>query len=346
MKHATKLTVGLVASAALLALMAYLVGFDETIEAVGQVGLPAVLALGAVKVVLLVCQAAAWKTLNRSIGHRVPFFTLLGATTVGMAGNILTPSTYLGGEPVKVLYVGRRTGLSYEQLAGTVLLMKYVEALSFVVFVVGATVLAVTDMGGVLFSGASAALGAGVLVVAGAAVVMLVVLWVSLVRGWLPLTVIAGLLARAGLFRRFFGRLRVRARRVEQQASRVFRQERRMVAPAFGLFLLTHAAMYAKPLLFLGLGWGVSLSAGELGLIFLTCQVLLAFQLTPGGVGTMDGGLFGMLALTGIAITHPQCAAFLLCMRFWDGLVIAVGAPLATRVGIGLFADRKPAATD
>ncbi len=119
-----------------------------------------------------------------------------------------------------------------------------------------------------------------------------------------------------------------------------------MVAPAFGLFLLTHAAMYAKPLLFLGLGWGVSLSAGQLGLIFLTCQVLLAFQLTPGGVGTMDGGLFGMLALTGIAITHPQCAAFLLCMRFWDGMVIAVGAPLATRVGIGLFADRKPAATD
>jgi len=394
----------------LLALMAYLVGFDETVEAVGQVGLAALLSLGAVKVVLLTCQAGAWTVLNRAIGHRVGFSTLLGATTAGMAGNMLTPSTYLGGEPVKVLYAGRRTGLPYEQLAGTVLLMKYVEALSFVVFVVAATVLAVTDMGRVLFGGANIVLGVSVLVVAGAAVVMLAVLWVSLARGWLPLTVIAGLLARAGFwvlvvfvtvlavaamcyvllggassalgvavlavaggavvllallwvslicgwlpptvmarllarvgpFLRFFSRLRVRARRVELQASRVFRQERRMVVPAFCLFLLTHAAMYVKPLLFFGLGWGVSLSAGQLGLIFLTCQVLLAFQFTPGGVGTMDGGLFGMLAITGIAITHPQCAAYLLCMRFWDGLVIAAGAMLATRVGVGLFAEPKP----
>lgn len=341
MKRATKLIIGLLASVLLLALMAYLVGFDETVEAVGQVGLAAVLSLGAVKVVLLVCQAGAWTVLNRAVGHRVGFTTLLGATTAGMAGNMLTPSTYLGGEPVKVLYAGRATGLSYEQLAGTVLLMKYVEALSFVVFVVGATVLAVTDMGEVLFGGANIALGISVLVVAGAAVVMLAVLWVSLARGWLPLTIIAGLLARMGLFRRFFGRLRVRARRVELQASRVFRQERRMVAPAFCLFLMTHAAMYLKPLLFFGLGWGVSLSAGELGLIFLTCQILLAFQFTPGGVGTMDGGLFGMLAITGIAITHPQCAAYLLCMRFWDGLVIAAGAMLATRVGVGLFAEPK-----
>lgn len=343
MTRAAKLTIGLLASVLLLAVMAYFVGFGDTIEAVGQVGLPALLALGGVKVVLLVCQAAAWTVLNRAVGHRAAFSTLLGATTVGMAGNMLTPSTYLGGEPVKVLYAGRRTGLPYEQLAGTVLLMKYVEALSFVVFVVVGTVVAVAGMGEVLFGGASIALGAAVLVVAGGAAVLLVVLWVSLARGWLPLTVMAGLLARAGIFRRFFSRLRVRARRVEQQASRVFRQERRMVAPAFCLFLLTHAAMYAKPLLFFWLGWGTVLSPGELALIFLTCQVLLAFQLTPGGVGTMDGGLFGMLALTGIAITHPQCAAFLLCMRFWDGAIIASGALLATRVGIGLFAERKPA---
>jgi len=337
MRRGTKLTISLVASLVLLAGIVYFVGFGETVAAARQVGLPAVLSLGGLLAALLVLQAAAWTALNRAIGHRVPFPTLLGATTVGLAGNILTPSTYLGGEPGKVLYVGRRTHLSYEQLAGTVLLLKYVEALSFVLFVAAGTVVAVLGLPSVLFRGAGLALGVAVLVVAAAAVATAGVLWVSLARRWRPLTVLAGLLVRARVFPRFFSRLRVRARRVEDQASRVFAEERSMVAPAFCLFVLTHATMYLKPLLFFGLGWGTVLGPGELGLIFLTSQVLLAFQLTPSGVGTLDGGLFGMLAVSGIAITQPQCAAYLLVIRFWDGVVVAAGAVLAARVGVGLF---------
>jgi len=92
--------------------------------------------------------------------------------------------------------------------------------------------------------------------------------------------------------------------------------------------------MYLKPLVFFWLSWGTVLGPAELGLIFLTSQVLLAFQFMPSGVGTLDGGMFGMLAVSGIAITQPQCAAFLLCLRFWDGVVIAAGAVLAARVGV------------
>jgi hypothetical protein len=172
----------------------------------------------------------------------------------------------------------------------------------------------------------------------------MVVLAVSLSRRWRPLTLLAGLLARTHVFRRFFTRLAVRARRVEDQASGVFVRERSMVVPAFVLFLLTHVTMYLKPLLFFWLGWGKVLDPAELGLIFLTSQVLLAFQLTPSGVGTLDGGLFGVLAVSGIAITQPQCAAYLLCIRLWDGVAIAAGAALAARVGVGLFSEPKPAA--
>jgi hypothetical protein len=117
-----------------------------------------------------------------------------------------------------------------------------------------------------------------------------------------------------------------------------------MIVPAFVLFMLTHVTMYLKPLLFFWLGWGKVLSPAELGLIFLTSQVLLAFQLTPSGVGTLDGGLFGVLAVSGIAITQPQCAAYLLCIRLWDSLIIAAGAALAARVGVGLFAEPTPVA--
>ena len=343
MKRGTKLTIGLAASLVLLAVMVYFVGFGKTIDAARQAGLPAVLSAGGLSAAWLVLQAAAWMALNRTVGHRVRFRSLLAASTVGLAGNMLTPSTYLGGEPGKVLYIGRRTGLPYEQLAGTVLLLKYVEALSFLLFVPAGSVVAIVGMEQALFSGPGLWLGVAVLVIAAAALAALVVLSVSLARRWRPLTALAGLLARAGVFRRFFTRLGVRARRVEDQASGVFGRERSMIVPAFGLFLLTHVTMYLKPLLFFWLGWGKVLSPAELGLIFLTCQVLLAFQLTPSGVGTLDGGLFGVLAVSGIAITQPQCAAYLLCLRLWDGVAIAAGAALAAHVGVGLFADSKPA---
>ena len=92
-----------------------------------------------------------------------------------------------------------------------------------------------------------------------------------------------------------------------------------------------------KPLAFFYLGWQTRLGWAELGLIFLTSQVLLAVQLTPSGVGTLDGGMFAMLAVAGIAITRPQCAAYLLCIRFWDVAVVATGGLLAARAGARLF---------
>jgi len=334
MRKVTKLTISLIASVVLLAVIVHFVGFGETLVAVQEVGMPAVLGLGGLMAAFLLLQAAAWMVLNRAVDQRVRFSTLLGATTVGLAGNILTPSTHLGGEPGKVLYAGRRTGLSYERFAGTVLLMKYLEALGFLSFVAVGAVVAVVSMPEALFGGAGLVLGVSTLVAGAAAAAGLVVVWVSLTMRWLPLTVLAGLLARARIFPRFFRRLRVRARRVEDQASRVFAEERSMVAPALGLFALTQVSLYVKPLVFFYLGWGMLLGPGELGLIFLTWQLLLAFQLTPSGVGTLDGGMFGMLAVSGIAITQPQCVAFLLCTRFWDGVVIAVGTALAARAGV------------
>jgi len=336
-KHLWRLVIMVVVSLALLAGILWWVGFDATLEAIGQVGLPAFAALGGLMAAVLVLQAAAWGVLNHPIAHCVNFRTLLAAVTVGHAGNILTPSTYLGGEPIKIMYVGRKTQLPYRQLAGTVLLGKYLEALSFVVFLGVATVAATVGFREVLFSAPNIPLGVGILVVAAAALVFSVILWVSLANRWTPLTRLVGLLVFTRLFPRLLIRLRKRALDAEKQASRVFCEEGYAVIPALLLYLATHVAMFAKPLAFFYLGWQIQLGWAELGLIFLTSQVLLAVQLTPSGVGTLDGGMFAMLALAAIAITAPQCAAYLLCIRFWDLAVVATGASLAARAGAGLF---------
>jgi uncharacterized protein (TIRG00374 family) len=276
--------------------------------------------------------------LNRPIGHRVAFHRLFKAVVAGVAGNILTPSTYLGGEPLKVVYVGRTTGLPYHEVAGTVVLCKYLEAISFILFFGFSTLVAAVSFHGVLFRAPWLPAGLTLLALAAALLVLGGVLWVSLSRRRRPLTRLVGLLARGPLFARFFAGLRERTHAMEGQVSRVFCEEGMASLLGFLAFVVAHAAVVAKPAAFFFLGAGNGLGLGEVCLIFVACQGLLAVQITPSGVGTLDGGLIGTFALMGLS--EAQCMAFLLCLRFWDVLIVGSGAFLAARVGAKILSGK------
>jgi uncharacterized protein (TIRG00374 family) len=333
------MAISLIVSAVLLALVVHLVGARETAKAAWEVGLPAFFTIGVILFVLMGFQAAAWAALERKMGHRVPYRTFLAATIVAMAGNILTPASHLGGEPGKVIYAGRKTGIRYTELAGSVLLCKYVEAMSFVLFFAFGTIVALVGLREVLFRPPHRILGVTIIALAVVALGLGVLLWVSLSRRWAPLSATVALLGRLGrqirpaLFKGLYGR----TRRMEVRASRMFRAEGGAIVPAFFWYLLTHVAMFARPMVFFYLGWHIQLNLAELGLIFLASQLLLAVQLVPSGIGTLDGGLLAVVALAGMPITVPQCAAFLLCIRFWDAAVVTTGAVLAAHAGVGLF---------
>jgi len=335
--HVKKLIFSLLPSAVIFGAVLWLVGFQATVRALAEAGLAAFLMPGILLGALLAMQALAWAILGRPVRHRISPGTLFEAVTVGMAGNIVTPSTYLGGEPVRILYAGRKSGLPYRELAGSVLLAKYIEALSFVLFLGVATAAAAIGFHRTLFGGANRPAGAAVLVAIVAAVALFSVLWLSLRYKWMPLTFAMTGIGRLFLRPRISSYLRRRVLRMEGQASRVFRKEAPAVRRAFACYLVAHLTIFLKPLAFFFIGWRIRLGFSELSLFFLTCQVLLALQLTPSGVGTLDGGLLGMLRLCGISITAPQCAAFLLCLRFWDLLVVGVGLALSARVGLGLL---------
>ena len=189
----------------------------------------------------------------------------------------------------------------------------------------------------VLFSPPNVVLGVAIAVLAAAALVLGGVLWVSLRRRWTPLTALVDMVARLHVRRAFFERLRGRALRMEIQASQMFGEEGGGVLPAFLWYFATHVVIFLRPLAFFYLGWQIRLDPAELGLIFLTSQILMAVQLVPSGAGTLDFGLQEVVLLAGICIEKPQCQAFLLCIRFWDAAVVLTGAFLATRMGMGLL---------
>jgi uncharacterized protein (TIRG00374 family) len=327
------------ASALILTAVVSFVGFEKTWVAVQQAGWLAFLSAGLLSAALLALQAGAWGVLNRAINHKVHFLTVLKAATVGLAVNICTPSTYLGGEPAKVLYVGRKTGLPYQELAGTVVLAKYLEALSFILFFAASTFIAAVGFRGVLFEGPNLPVGIALVVIAAALLILCAILWISLSNRWKPLSRLVGVLQHLHVAPQFLAKLRVRTVDMERQVAHVFCEEGRTSFRAFALFVLTHVVIFAKPAVFFLLGSQESrllLGLGQLSLIFVACQALLAFQLTPSGAGTLDAGLIGIFALVGLG--EPQCMAYLLCIRFWDAVVVGVGTVLGGHVGAGLVA--------
>lgn len=333
-----------VATVAILTLVVYLVGFEETAGAITRAGLSPFLAVGLLQLLFLLLQAAALKTLSRPIGHRIRFSCLLEAAVAGMAANLITPSTYLGGEPVKVIFIGRKTGLPYGEIAGTVVLAKYMEALSFVFFLGTSIAVTLVVFGRTLFSGTTISIGITLIALAALAIVLSAAILLSLMRHGRPLTAIVEFISRPRWFRRFFARLRTRTRLMEQQVSTTFLEEGRASLGALIVYILTHVVLFLRPLAFFGLGWEMGLDFELLCLIFIASQVLLAFQVTPSAVGVLDGGLIGVLALVGAdaVLSVPMVAAYLLCIRFWDAAVIGGGALIAARSGAGLLSRPPP----
>lgn len=339
-KRALKIGLLILLCAGTLGAIVGVVGVDETAKALKQAGFLAFGAMGLLAVLIIAIQARAWARLNRPIGHRVPFSTLMSGVTLGMAVNIVTPSSYLGGEPIKVLYVRKRTGLPVGELTGTVVLGKYLEAISFLLLFGVCTAVAALVFSKVLFQGPYLSAGVALLTLAAALLLLGAVLWLALSREWRPLTFLVRLGCRLRPRSAFLARLLVHTGEMEHQVSRVARANTGQALTAFGLYLLSQVVILLKPALFFLLGAGMGLGIGELCLVFAATQALLALQLTPSGVGTLDGGMIGTFALLGLSEAHAM--AFLLCIRFWDAVNVGTGAVLAARVGARLFNDHRP----
>lgn len=340
MHPALKVGIALVLSLLVLGLIVYWVGFRETVDALGEVGVFAFLMLGVLAFLPLGLQALAWAPLNQTVHHRIPFWTLFEATTMGMAVNILTPSSYLGGEPVKIFYVGKKERLPYGEVAGTVVLAKWLEALSFLSILSATASVAIYTYGSDLFSGKFLALGIALLsliaVLVGSCCVLAAALW----RGWRPLTVIMGWVSKLRPSSRKLRNLRVRLGQVESQVTKVFKQNPRLSTLAFFIFMGAHITLFLRPWVFFILGAGIGLDFGQLCLIFVSSQALSALQFTPSGIGTLDGGLIGVFILLGLG--EAPCLAYLLCARFWDAVIVGAGALLGAKVGTKLLTAGPP----
>ncbi|MBN2449561.1 MAG: flippase-like domain-containing protein [Lentisphaeria bacterium] len=344
MRRTIRITLALTGSAVILAAVLALVGWRATIEAVRAGGVTAFLVSGLFLAVQVFLQAVGLHILSHAVGHRVPLWGSLRAVATGLGAGVLLPGGYVAAEPVKVVYLRATTGLPAAELAGTVLLSKYLEVISFAA-VVALTGIAALPCLGLGVSGDGRHLSPALFgVLSGLAGVGMIGLLVFLERRHRPLTATARGLARVLRGRPSIRRLAENTAVMEDWAGAAFLRHRVPVFLSLASFLVFHGMVILRPAAVFALGWGIGLTLSQLSVIFLVTQLLHAAQVTPSGVGTLDGGLLATLAVVDLSIRAPQCAAFLLYLRFWDAALAGIACLFALRAGVRLLGARDAAA--
>lgn len=296
----------------------------EELRAVGGWGLLAV--LGNV-VLSFLSWTLSWLLLLRGAGIGLPWKRVIAPMLAASAVTYLTPSAYLGGEPVRVYWVAKETGVSLARVTATVMVERLFAGVSLLAFAGIGGFFAFISPNVSLADKGAMGLGFGLMTL------LLVLGTVSFMgnRQWLSRSLRA--LGRLFPWRGFLPRLAASASEMERQIYEVFARCPGHALAAFLLQLVTVFLNYIRPQVFFYFTRQALFTFPQLSLFFTLNAFIGAFLwVTPGGLGLADGGRAGVFKLLGIPVA--SAFAYNLLFRFVEFLQVALGLYLLMRQGL------------
>ncbi len=313
----------------------YLAGPLDVLGEIVRLGWWGFLAVFGDVVFALLFWILSWRVLLSALGIRPRWTRLIGSLASGFAVSYLTPSAYLGGEPVRVMLVGEgETPIT--EITATVVVERILAAVSTILF---------ASIGGffVIVSPNIAYFTKKVLLVSlgGLLLFSFFVLW-AFVRNYRLLS--RAFFALASLFPRtgFFTRAARKICEVEETAHRVLSRRPLYALLAFAFQSLAVFCNYMRPQIFFGVGQKTWLTFPQLSLYFSINVIISSFfWITPAGVGIAEGGRMAILGLVGIP--SERAVAFVLTFRFLELLFVGVGISYLVHRGVSFFGRKiKP----
>lgn len=315
-----------------------IVGVEDTLAVVGHVGLTGFVLYTANFALTLVLPAVGWWLLVRASGIACPLRLLVRANFMGYPINVLTPSLYLGSEPLKTLYIADRLGVQRRRVLATVIAAKFQEVTALILWMVVAVWLA-TWRSGIL----SARVEVTLVVAAGICVAgWAVVLWGILGR-WNLSVALLDLVGRLGLWRRRVAAWKETAVEMENHLRGVFTGHVPIFLLAQALAFFSALSIFVRPWLFhvwtpeLG-----RLAVQHVAVVYVITNLLNAVQLMPGNLGVLEGGLIVYFdQADDPAMPEPAAAAFLVVNRIADLALLVLGLLVLVRTGLRWWLGRE-----
>ena len=260
----------------------------------------------------------SWAILLRGAGIQVAWGALSTALLAGYSVSYLTPSMYLGGEPIRAYLVSKRAGVPMAHVMATVVVERLLSGVALLLF---------ASLGG-FFALISPKLTLADKRAVGIAIgVMAAFLFAgifSFARNYHWISRIIRLLARVLPGRGKLLRAAARVSETEQEIYHAFTERFGCTALAFLFQILAVLFNYLRPQVFFYFTQKTLFSAPQLSLYFTLNAFLTAFLwITPGGMGVAEGGRMGIFSLLGIRASGAL--AFSVMYRFAELSFVALG---------------------
>lgn len=269
----------------------------------------------------------SWYCLLRGAGIAVPWRRTVSPLFAGFAISYITPSMYLGGEPVRAYWVARDQEIPMARVMATAVVERILAGFSVLTFASIGAVFAITSPHFSLADKEAIGIALGLLTL------LLIVGLVSLTRNAHWLSGFLAWLARFLPGRRRILRAADHVAEMEDEIHRAFTHYLGHTMLAFVFQLVTIFLSYLRPQIFFHFTQRTLFTFPQLSLYFTLSVLVNAFLwVTPAGFGITDGGRVGIFTLLGIPPSGG--VAFNVVYRFVDLLVVAIGIQLVLRRGL------------
>ncbi|RLE10331.1 hypothetical protein DRJ00_01780 [Candidatus Aerophobetes bacterium] len=306
-------------------LLFYIIGVEQILSRIGELGLVGSVIFVGTALFILFISAISWQVILKGYGYRLPFGDVIVARTIGFAISYLTPSAYIGGEPLRIYILSKKHSLSLTRVGATVIVSKFLElgaALFFVylgsIFTLIEYELPVSVYMTVLVVNVICGVGMGLILRA-------------FIRQNKVFTYLVGLLGRIRFLSNSLNKIEPEISKMEEEIFSAFREHKRETILAFGLNLAGELLVFLKPAIFFYF-LKVILKFSQLALLFALTHLLLSLQFTPGALGIFELGEIGIFQLVGIG--PDRALAFSLMVRIADLTGVAVAAIFALHLGL------------
>ncbi len=326
-------------SIVILAVMLYLVGIDQVIEALKLAKLEFIGIAIALQIFTYYLYTLRWKILNNLADMDVGIKKLLPMVLVGLAVNNITPSGRGGGEPVRAYILAKENNYPMQETFATVVADRALDTFPFVLLAV------LTIIGMALYFDFDLwLLILMILAVTAIVIILILLIYMSInpnfgkrVDGWI-----------IGLVRRFYKK---NSEELEDKIHNVisgFQDTMKLV------IYNKRVMYYALPLSFIiwifeilrvyfvFLAFGAHVNPVVIGEVFILACLAGMIPLLPGGLGAVDGIMIIFYSAAGITASISAAATVIeRLISFWMATILGLvilpyyGSSVLDKISIG-----------
>lgn len=311
--------------------MPFLVGMHDVLWTIGRVGWFGVLLFVANASCTLLIPAIGWWLLMRAEGIPATLSTAIKANLMGFPLDFVVPSAYLGGEPLKMVYIARVCHVTTQRVLATILVAKFQEFGGLVLGLIVATGLVVwrTDA----FTTPRAALLIAVMVIL---IGLLALTLYAFAGRFTPIVTLLTCLARWRIFPQKMARLRAFAAEVEHLISLALTERVPVFLLAQSITGLSAVSIFIRPWIFFWFLSETRLSVDQLCALFVLTNLVNLLTVVPGGLGWFEATMAGYASATGLG--DDKGVAFALVSRIADLTLLTIGCWLIVHAGLSHMA--------